>query len=235
MTDLPISVWPTAQASPVAQRKGRYLPGSLAHPAKMLPAIARTAISEYSSPGDIVLDPMCGVGTTLVEAVHLRRNAFGVEYEPSWAELARANLVHASSQGATGRSEVACADARDLLKVVSPELRGAVALVLTSPPYGSSVHGHVRTKPGSGVRKSDYRYSNDPANLAQRPVDELLEAFGQILAGCRELLLPGGFVVLTVRPFWHDGRLVDFPAMVTRTAEAAGLVLYERNVALLAG
>jgi DNA modification methylase len=30
----------------------------------------------------VVLDPMCGIGTTLVEAVHLGRHAIGVEYEP---------------------------------------------------------------------------------------------------------------------------------------------------------
>jgi modification methylase len=77
----PLSVWATAQRDAWAQR-GRYLPGSTAHPAKMLPAIAATAITRYTRPGDLVADPMCGIGTTLVEAVHLGRDAAGVEYEP---------------------------------------------------------------------------------------------------------------------------------------------------------
>ncbi|MDA8061772.1 MAG: DNA methyltransferase, partial [Actinomycetota bacterium] len=106
--DLPLSVWATAQQSPRAQREGRYLAVSSAHPAKMLPAIARTAISDYTSPGDYVLDPMCGIGTTLVEAIHLGRDAVGVEYEPPWADLARANLDHARAEGATGHGEVVC-------------------------------------------------------------------------------------------------------------------------------
>jgi DNA modification methylase len=63
----------------------------------MLPAIARSAIEAYTAPGDTVVDPMCGVGTTLVEAVHLGRDAVGVEYEPRWAELAVANLAHAEA------------------------------------------------------------------------------------------------------------------------------------------
>jgi modification methylase len=33
-------------------------------------------------PGDLVADPMCGIGATLVEAIHLGRDAIGVEYEP---------------------------------------------------------------------------------------------------------------------------------------------------------
>jgi DNA methylase len=45
---------------------GRYLPASTAHSAKMPPAIARHAITAYSQPGELVVDPMCGIGTTPV-------------------------------------------------------------------------------------------------------------------------------------------------------------------------
>ncbi len=36
-------------------------------------------VSNYSSPGDIVLDPFCGGGTTVVESLKLRRRAVGVD------------------------------------------------------------------------------------------------------------------------------------------------------------
>ena len=72
-----VSVWTTAQTSPAAQRKGCYVADSTAHPAKMLPAVAAHAIAHYTQPGDLVLDPMCGIGTTLVEAVHAGRRAVG--------------------------------------------------------------------------------------------------------------------------------------------------------------
>src|SRR5450759_1355586 len=82
----PLSVWPCAQQPSRMQRRGRSVPESVAHPAKMLLKIARRAIGAYSAPGDVVLDPMRGIGTMLVEAMHLGRNAFGIEYEPRWAE-----------------------------------------------------------------------------------------------------------------------------------------------------
>jgi modification methylase len=49
----------------------------MALPGKMLPANAAAAITRYTAPGDLVADPMCGIGTTLAEAVygHLRRSA----------------------------------------------------------------------------------------------------------------------------------------------------------------
>jgi modification methylase len=232
---LPLSVWPTAQHPAAAQRTGRYLPGSTAHPAKMLPAIARQAIAAYSHPGDLVLDPMCGIGTTLVEAIHLGRNAIGVELEARWAQLASANLTHARRQGATATATVITGDARQLPRLVDPNLAGRVTLVLTSPSYGRSLHGQVTARPGRGVAKFDDTYSADPANLGRISHPALLDALEEILLGCRQLLRPGGLLVLTARPYRHRDLLVDLPGRLTQVAEAAGLVLYERNAALLVG
>ena len=153
-TDLPLSVWPTAQRTARAQRAGRYVEISGHHPAKMLPAIAARAIATYTRARRPGRSTRCaGIGSTLVEAVHLGRDAIGVEYEPQWADLARANLAYARAQGATGHGEVVCGDARHLAGVVDPAVRGLVALVLTSPPYGPSLHGQVTATPGQGVAK----------------------------------------------------------------------------------
>jgi modification methylase len=232
---LPLSVWPSAQQPASAQRTGWYLPASTAHPAKMLPAIARHAIAAYSQPGELVLDPMCGIGTALVEATRLGREVVGVELEPRWADLARANLAHAHAAGATGSGRVVTGDARRLVELVGPELTGRVALVVTSPPYGSSVHGQVDARPGQGVVKYDNAYSPDRTNLGRVGRQALLAALAEILAGCRSLLRPGGLLVLTARPWRRSKQLVDFPGQLARTAEAAGLVAFERNVALLVG
>jgi modification methylase len=162
--DLPLSVWATAQQTARTQRAGRYVEISGHHPAKMLPVIAQRAIATYTRPGDLVADPMCGIGSTLVEAVHLGRDAIGVEYEPKWADLARANVAYARAQGATGHGEVVCGDARHVTGVVDPAVRGLVALVLTSPPYGPSLHGRVTARPGQGIAKAHDRYSTDPTS-----------------------------------------------------------------------
>jgi len=229
-----LSVWPTSQQPAPRQRAGRYLPESTAHPAKMLPAIAQTTIGRYTKPGELVLDPMCGIGTTLVEAAWLGRTGLGVEYEPRWADLARANLAHATSQGASGTGTVICGDARHLLDLVH-DVRGQVALVLTSPPYGPSVHGQADARPGRGVAKWDYRYSEDPANLGRANERVLLGAMEQILAACRVLLRPGGVVMLTARPWRRRGLLVDLPGALVRAGERAGLIAFERHAALLVG
>jgi hypothetical protein len=118
---------------------------------------------------------------------------------------------------------------------LDPTVRGLVALVLTSPPYGPSLHGRVHARPGAAVDKSHDWYSNDPANLAHVGLAGLLDAMRTILRGAVQLLRPGGVVAMTMRPWWHDGQLVDLPGASVRVGEEAGLLLYERNVALLAG
>jgi hypothetical protein len=208
----------------------------MAHPAKMLPTIARHIIATYTRPGDFVLDPMAGIGTTIVEAMHLGRAGIGVEYEARWARLGDDNVRLAQDHGATGRGEILRGDARHLSAIVSPEVRGRVALVITSPPYGPSAHGHVRTPgPRSGkVRKLHHRYGGS-ANLAYAEHDELAAAFTTILTHCAALLAPGGHIAITARPYRRHGELIDIPGMVIAAGTNAGLTLADRCVGLIAG
>ncbi|MEU5726835.1 DNA methyltransferase [Micromonospora sp. NPDC047738] len=230
-----LSVWATAQQTGPVQRRGRYVPESVKHPARMLPAIAAHAIAAYTQPGDLVLDPMCGIGTTLVEAIHAGRDAIGVEYEPRWSNIADANITHAQQQGAGGRASVVRGDATRLRSLLPAALTGQVALVVTSPPYGPTVHGLVR--PGAdGVAKFDNAYNDgtDKGNLAYRDLTGLTDGFEQILSGCATLLRPGGTVVVTARPWRKNGQLVDLPSAVIAAGIRAGLIPTERCVALLA-
>ena len=233
---LPVSVWATAQNSPASQRRGRYIPESTAHPAKMLPAIAAHAIAHYTRPGDLVLDPMCGIGTTLVEALHQGRRAIGVEYEPHWVQISRANLTLAHEAEIEADAQVIHGDARQLPTLLPPELLGQVALVLTSPPYGPSTHGQITATPGSGVHKRDHLYGNalDRGNLANIGHHRLLSGFTKVLAGCAAFLRPGGHVAITVRPWREHAELIDLPSQILACGRQAGLIPVERCVALLA-
>jgi len=228
------SVWAVAQCCPRAQRAGRFVAGSGAHPARMLPALARRLVLTYSNPGDLVVDPMCGIGTTLVEAIHAGRHALGIEYEPRWAALARENVAHAQAQGASGHAHVVTGDARTARELVPLALAGRVDLIVTSPPYGASIHGNVRRSPDRLI-KWDNQYSGDRTNLARLRYSRLLPSLETIFSECRHLLRPGGIVAVTVRPWRRADALVDFPGAVVAAAERADLVLSDRRVALLCG
>ena len=56
---------------------------------KFIPQIAARAISLMTRPGDLVVDPYCGSGTTLLEAAVLGRRVIGVDLNPLAVLIAR--------------------------------------------------------------------------------------------------------------------------------------------------
>lgn len=63
------------------------------HPAPFPRELPRRCMKLFSYPGDVVFDPFCGSGTTLLEAFNNHRKGIGVEIDPKYAELARERLL----------------------------------------------------------------------------------------------------------------------------------------------
>lgn len=59
------------------------------YPARFSPLFVREAVKAFTRPGDLVLDPFCGGGTTVVEAIALGRRAAGMEVNSLAAFLAQ--------------------------------------------------------------------------------------------------------------------------------------------------
>lgn len=55
--------------------------------------IMERLIEDYSARGDLVVDPCCGAGTTLVAAERLGRRYFGADADPDRAEMARKRIA----------------------------------------------------------------------------------------------------------------------------------------------
>lgn len=253
--DLPLAVWPCQQTTSQWQRHRRYLPASNEHPGKMLPALARRAIETYSDPGALVIDPMCGIGTTLVEAAHLDRRAIGIELEERWAELAAANVAHARTQHAPGTAQVIRGDARHLPRLLALHARellrapdapvnrkveelpfGRVDLVLTSPPYVSPLARPSREREkGSQLAKPDTRnYSRNRSNLGYAQGRTYRTAMAEIYARSAAVLKPGGFLVVVTKDQRRKGPLRPLAAQTIAMCEQVGLVYWQHVIALLA-
>lgn len=135
-------------------------------------ALAASVIGHASHPGDVVLDPFAGYGTTVVVAERMGRRGIGVELMKDHLEIAQGRCA--------GRGTLIAGDARELARLVTEP----VDLVLTSPPYMPSV-GHPQN-PLTG-------YATDDADYATY-LDQLGDIFGQVAS----LLRPGGQVVVNV-------------------------------------
>jgi modification methylase len=249
-SELPLAVWPCAQQTSQQQRRGRYIAESNRHPGKMLPELARRAIAAYSRPGDLVLDPMCGIGTTLVEAIHLDRRAFGVDLEQRWAVLASANLAHARDQGATGNAGVVEGDATDLPRLLTTRAQrllatssavalpfGQVDLVLTSPPYACEVGELDKNAWGTGSNlccQQNRNYSNDRANVGHARGRRYLDAMAAVYSASAAVLKPGGFLVTATKDLRAGGTLNNLAGDTILLCQQAGLRYWQHVIALLA-
>ena len=219
----------------------------------MLPELARRAIAAYSNPGDLVVDPLCGIGTTIVEAIHLGRHALGVELEPRWAALANANIAHAHDHGAHGCAGVLVGDSRQLPRLLTRNARdflernttnnvarlgvGVADLILTSPPYACEVGELDKQAWGAGrdlCAAGNRNYSDDTANLGHARGRRYEQSMRDIYTACAAVLKPGGFLVVVTKDLREKGALRDLAGTTARLCQQAGLVYWQHVIALLA-
>ena len=65
------------------------------HPTEKPVALMQHYICNSSKPGETVIDPFCGTGSTGVAAIRAGRKFVGIERDPQWFEVARARLEQA--------------------------------------------------------------------------------------------------------------------------------------------
>jgi len=151
--------------------------------------IARWAIQAMTKPGDWVLDPFMGTGTTAVEAVNNSRNAWGTELDT--CELAIENIKNNQKQGATGKAYIVHADARKLWAYKREHTHPS--LVILHPPY-------------SGDEQANAKYDKSVKdNLAFLKESDLYwQTMGGIFQQCVEILKPGGYIVIGVKEMMRN-------------------------------
>ena len=231
---VPLAIWPVAQTTAQWQRAGRYVPAVTAHPGKMLPELARRIIDEYSTPGQVVVDPLAGIGTTVVEAGLLGRQAIGVELEARWVALAEENLDHMLDPDRRPSAEVRQGDARHLPALLN-DVAGRVDLIVTSPPYACDagvIDKQAWLAGGRLCPPDTLNYSTDRANLGHARGTAYAEAMAEIYAACHAVLRPGGRLVVVTKNTRRKGRTQDLAGLTVALATAAGFSYLGHVIAL---
>ncbi len=128
-------------------------------------------LEEYTRPGDTVLDPFAGFGTTLVVAERMRRVPFGVELNQDKVDYVRGRLARPES--------IIQGDARFLANLNLPP----IDFSMTSPPY---MNKDDREDPFTSYQRMGRGYKGY--------LEDIRNIYQQLL----KLMQPGGTVVLEV-------------------------------------
>jgi site-specific DNA-methyltransferase (adenine-specific) len=77
---------------------GRIVPSQEQHPTQKPVSLAEHFIRLHTQPGDTVLDPFMGSGTTGVACINTGRNFIGVELDPKYYVMAQQRIEKAQQQ-----------------------------------------------------------------------------------------------------------------------------------------
>lgn len=132
-----------------------FLPhGQNAHPAKMYCALLSDIVLQYTHPGETILDPCFGVGTTALAMLH-GRNVVGIELEPHHFLAAEKNAEHIWHHAQSLRHaevwyQVMHGDSRIVVPALTASTTDASVL---SPAYGDALTGGDPAKQVERIRR----------------------------------------------------------------------------------
>ena len=148
-------------------------------------------LTRYTRPGDVVVDPMCGSGTTLDVCNDLKRRGVGFDLAPS-------------------RDDIRQADAREL-----PVDNNSVDFFFVDPPYSTHIEysndprcigkldaGETASGPARGNAKGNHTGQHRPDFASENPPDQMgaayYEAMEEVIAEAERVLKPGRYMTIYV-------------------------------------
>jgi DNA modification methylase len=198
----------------------------IAHPATFSERDVERLIRFFTKPGELVLDPFVGSGSTLLAARACGRAGLGLELIPQWAQLARERA--AAQDDLFGQTLPAQVRQTDALAGLQEMPADSVDFIVTSPPYWRI----LRKRPGMKAQQERQdkglttHYSEDPADLGNvADYGDFLARLGDIFAECGRVLRPNRYLAVIVSDFRDGRRFVLYHADVAAEVERRGLAL----------
>lgn len=93
---------PMRPRKPLADVQPWHYSGNRAHPTEKAVGILKPLVESFSKPGEVVLDPFSGSGSTAVAAALLGRRYVGIELEGRYCRHARTRLAGVERYAAKG-------------------------------------------------------------------------------------------------------------------------------------
>lgn len=192
------------------------------HPATFAESDITRLIEFFSKPGELIMDPFLGSGSTLVACAQCGRKGVGIELVAKWADIARQRINDEESKYP---QTVINGDARQILPTIENE---SVDFVVTSPPYWMILRKDLdhKVKAERKAKGLQTRYSDEDDDLGNiESYEEFLTELGNTFAECRRVIRKKRYMCVVVSDFRHKSKFVAYHADISRTMESVGFTL----------
>ena len=211
-----ISVWNDIRKSREEKRLG--------HPAMFPSELAKRLIECFTSDRQrMILDPFTGVGSTLIAAKELNKDAIGIELSQEFADIA-INRVNNTQQQLTLFDEletdinVCVADSRNLCQHVSPN---SIDMVITSPPYWDIL---IEKRPLYPKEGANYGDTEDDLGKI-RDYDKFLGELHKVFSQVYQVMKPQAYCCIIVMDIRKKDRLYPLHMDISLFMQDIGYLL----------
>ncbi len=193
--------------------RGKWATHSAKYRGNWAPQIARNIIQLYSQEGDIVLDPMVGSGTTMIEAKLLGRKGIAYDIHPEVVKLAKESCRF-ESEKRVFEPQIEPGDAKNLKNIKD----ASIDLVATHPPYLNII------KYGEKAVEGDLSSSSS--------LDKFCKQIGKVAQECYRVLKPGKYCAILIGDTRRRRHFVPLAYSVMQVFLRAGFILKEDIIKL---
>jgi len=200
------------------------------HPAVFPIALPAKCIKLFTHEGELVLDPFCGIGTTLLAAQDLNRNAVGFDLKEEYIGVTHERLAQGRLLNNTQQVAIKD-DARNIRKYLRKE---TVSLTITSPPYSKFLDKPRKNKSMRGdLRNNNHfntiqQYSQDPNDIGTLEPIAFSKELAIIYKGILPLLKPKAHCVIDINDLWWENKRMPTHVYIVQEMMKVGYDL--RNI-----
>lgn len=204
------------------------------HPAVFPIGLPKKCIALFTHKGELVLDPFVGIGTTLLAAQDLDRNAVGFDLKQEYVEFATKRLTQTKLFPQKASEQIAICD--EAYRIPEYFKEKTISLCVTSPPYSNILNRPRRNKSIRGdLRRNEHylkiqQYSDDPRDLGTMKAPEYAKALEEIYAGILPLMRLKAHCVINVTDLWWKNKRIPIHVYVIEALQRAGFEL--RNIVI---
>jgi len=200
-------------------------------------SLAKHFIQIYSKPGDTILDPFAGVGTTLDAANILKRHSIGIELNNDFIKLFNLGIDPKDGQPNLNFRRVMINDST--LNLWRHLKEDSIDFILTSPPYShllNIIRENFADKDFKGNKyKNQHRrlakpYSKHDEDLGNVSYEKYLEKMKEIFALLNHVAKPGSYNAWVVRDYRDSDNNVPYISLhsdLMKVATQSGWVMWD--------